>query len=97
MINLSPEEEKLAQEFIHKHSKCSIEDYYAKLEDEYKYTGFKRFWRKLLGKSLLKYEPGPYPCHYSYILTPCDGFGIGTSIRCNYCGEEQDITDYGEW
>lgn len=90
MINLSPEEKKLAQEFIHKHSECSIEDY-AKVE----YTGFKRFWRKLLGKSLSKHKPGPYPCHYSYILTPCDGLGIGTSIRCNYCGEEQDITDYG--
>ena len=93
MINLSPEEKKLAQEFIHKHSGCSVEDY-ARVE----YTGIKRLWRKLLGKPLWKYKPGPYPCHYSYIITPSyGGIGTGTSIRCNYCGEEKDITDYGVW
>lgn len=23
--------------------------------------------------------------------------GIGTSVKCTRCGEEYDITDYGEW
>lgn len=36
--------------------------------------------------------------HYEYIITPCiGGLGTGWKIRCKKCGEELNITDYGEW
>ena len=92
MVNLLPKEEERAYEFIKKHSKCTLNDY-ARVE----YTGFKRLLRKLLGKPLVKYKLGPYPGHFSYKQSPCSGIGIETSIRCNYCGEEKDITDYELW
>ena len=33
----------------------------------------------------------------SYIFTANNGIGTGLTIKCNICGEEQDITDYKNW
>jgi hypothetical protein len=33
---------------------------------------------------------------FSYIFTPTS-VGVGVSIKCNCCGEEENITDYGCW
>ena len=33
---------------------------------------------------------------FSYIITPT-GLGLCTIIRCNSCGEEEDITDIENW
>ena len=33
---------------------------------------------------------------YTFIITPT-GFGPCTSIKCNSCGEEEDITDEESW
>ena len=33
---------------------------------------------------------------FSYIFTPT-GIGYGISIKCEICGEFEDITDYGSW
>ena len=36
---------------------------------------------------------------HDFKITTSNGSGIGTaiSIKCNYCGEEKDITDYDSW
>ena len=33
---------------------------------------------------------------FSYIFTPT-GIGYGVSIRCEICGESEDITNYDNW
>lgn len=33
---------------------------------------------------------------FTYTITP-GGLGNGVSIKCNYCGEEEDITDIENW
>ena len=34
--------------------------------------------------------------YFTYIFTPT-GLGTGKSIKCNLCGEEENITDYDCW
>lgn len=94
IFSLNEKEEKEAKEFIEKHKDCTL---FNNEGLKIYYTGFAKFWRKLLGKPLFKYKPGPYPPHFVYIFSNESGIGTGITIRCNYCGEEKDITDYGSW
>ena len=33
---------------------------------------------------------------FTYTVTP-GGLGLMTSIKCNKCGEHEDVTDYDNW
>lgn len=88
---LTPTEQDLDKQFREIHKDCSLENYCRE-----EYTGLRRLWRKLTGKSTFRYKSGPYPEKFSYIISPtCIGESL--SIRCNYCGETLDITDYDSW
>ena len=69
--------------FLEKHKNCSLETYLQRKNT---------WWRKLLRIPVR----GPYPAKYTYMFTPT-GIGIGVKVRCNYCGEIKDITDYELW
>lgn len=83
LLNLPEKTKSLASQFKELHKDCKLEKQY--------YPGL---WRRLIGKPI--YQPGPYPEHFSYILSETP-IGIGVDIKCNYCGEVIDITDYGSW
>lgn len=92
-LKMTEAEEEKAKQFRERHKKCSL----ANCEEikEY-YTGSKLIWKKLTGKPLYRIKPGPYPSKFSYIVS-YTGIGQGLTIRCNYCGESLDITDYDCW
>lgn len=50
------------------------------------------WWRRLLRLPSLT----SLPPHYSYEITET-GIGKIVKIRCNYCGETLDITNYDLW
>ena len=84
-ITISDNQEKQAEEFRKNHKNCEL---------DIRYKGVERLWRIITRKPLIKF--GPYPNHFSYIIDPT-GIGYGVSIKCNYCGETLDITDYDTW
>lgn len=92
-LEMTKAEEEKAKQFERLHKNCSLIDC-----EEFKeyYTGPKRLWRKLIGKPLYKIKPGPYPSKFSYIVS-YTGIGQALGIKCNYCGESLDITDYDCW
>lgn len=81
-LRLSDLEESSAKKFIEDHRACHLRPY----------PWYIRLWRRICGKSIYPTNHG----HFSYIVNPTS-IGIGISIRCNYCGEEVDITDYSVW
>ena len=93
-FKITEAEEKMATQFRELHKNCSLTD--CEELKEY-YTGPKWLWKKLTGKPLYKIKPGPYPEHFSYSVSSGSGIGQGLDIKCNYCGESLDITDYGCW
>ena len=93
-LEFTETEEKLAEEFKKRHKDCTLEDCES---IKVYYTGLRKLWRRLLGKPLFYYKLGPYPDKFTYLVDTNSGIGIGVSIRCNYCGETLDITDYDAW
>lgn len=85
---LSESEKILAQHFKDKHRNCTLEETY------YKRTV--PWWKRLFIRFFPGCFKGPYPSQFDYTFTPT-GIGDGVDIRCNYCGEVEDITDYSEW
>ena len=94
LLNLSEKEKQLDKQFREFHKNCSLEDC-NELRDYY--TDVKGLWRKITGKPRYKIKPGPYPSHFSYIISNGAGIGEGIDVKCNYCGESLDITDYDCW
>lgn len=90
-LEFTETEEKLAEDFKKRHKDCTPEDC------ENIDTGLRRLWRRLLGKPLFSHKLGPHPGQFTYLVDTNSGIGIGVSIRCNYCGETLDITDYDAW
>ena len=90
-FTLSEEEQVLAERFKKRHKNCSLDTLYEKTVP---------FWKRFLNMVFGKGFCGPFPSHFdygfSYRYTPT-GIGTGITIRCNYCGEEEDITDYSTW
>lgn len=86
---LSRDEKELADRFRESHRNCTLDTLYRSTVP---------WWKKILIRFFPSYFKfgGPYPSHFDYIFTPT-GIGVGVSIRCNYCGEVKDITDYSEW
>ena len=35
-------------------------------------------------------------CNYSLVFSTT-GIGVGVDVKCGFCGEKHDITDYGSW
>ena len=93
-LEFTETEEKLAEDFKRRHKNCTLEDCES---IKVYYTGLRRLWRRLLGKPLFYYKPGPYPGQFTYLVDTNSGIGVEVSIRCNYCGETLDITDYDAW
>lgn len=56
------------------------------------YQRHKNCCSKIFGKPFFSTTGGDF----SYIITPT-GLGLCTTIRCNSCGEEEDITDSENW
>lgn len=90
-LEFTETEEKLAEDFKRRHKDCTLEDC------ESIDTCLRRLWRRLLGKPLFSHKLGPYPGQFTYLVDTNSGIGVGVSIRCNYCGETLDITDYDSW
>ena len=66
LLNLSEKEKQLDKQFREFHKNCSLKDC-NELRDYY--TGVKGLWRKITGKPRYKIKPGPYPSHFSYIIS----------------------------
>ena len=66
---------------------------------EFKFTeneakAAKEFEEKHIG--CVRKNPTAIGGHITYSFTPT-GIGLGVTVKCNLCGEELDITDYGCW
>lgn len=83
-IGLNDLEESRAREFMRRHSKCDISK-----------PSILDWVKHILFRSPL-YNTGPRRSKFEYIISP-GPIGYGISIRCNYCGIEEDITDYESW